>query len=325
MKLGVIVASGRVSRFNQWLCTSYRYLRGSQVKIILVTYGDEIEKMKKSAPEEIEILEAGLGETLESNRNLGIECFRSSPPELVAFLDDDTFINPRWTDAIFAAADTNPKIDAFATVVFNGSWNEMQSAGHVFHKGGPWHRGYKGRVLEKSALCPCFNSGVVRWPAIERIKSVHNEIWDPLFKQQQTCFDFGLKLWLTGSETMVVPGAVAQHEGHFSWSAELLRQEGWEKVRRELESRYLLYYKFLKGDLLRAELESLNRRFPKWTASGYPGFKEIVRGTNVDKVVAEARESAEANIDKLVKEPWQCLMDKNTDSWKIWDLERPEF
>lgn len=305
-----------------WLKSSFLILRKHKhLRFVIVPWGRHSKNIRNNLPQEFHICEPSQDTTLESNRNKALKYLSANPPKLVAFLDDDTFLAPSWGDAMIAAAQTNADIDAFASVVFSEGWSEMQGQGHVFVRGGPRDRGYHGRELTRPVLCPCGNSAVIRWQALKRIWDVGDQVWDPLFNQDQTCFDFGLKLILTNTRTMVVPGAVAQHRGYLSPKIGFNKEDRRNKVIRQLTSRYLLYKKFLPDELHKAAVTALNLRLPKWRSQGYPGFNELVKGDEVDILNECAKNKADAFANSIECRKWSTMMSKLKCSWELLDLK----
>lgn len=324
--LAAIVVCGEPATFSTWLKSTFLELaKHKGVRIVLVPWSVHDKTIRLLAPQSIEICEPSQDTTLEANRNAALNYLQSDKPALVAFLDEDTFINPSWVDAMISAADTNQDIDAFASVVFTEGWNEMQGQGHVFVRGAPRDRGYRGKDLKRPILCPCGNSAVVRWKALQRIWEVDNQAWDPLFNQDQTCFDFGLKLVLTGARTMVVPGAVAQHRGYlFSKGAAWQRKHGCSKVEQQLTARYLLYKKFLTEELEKAALAALNSRLGDWQERGYPGFQECVKGNKVNRINEKAWKHANDLAIQITCTTWKYKMAEFEKARKLLDLTDEE-
>ena len=320
--LSVIVACGKPDIFSTWLKSTFLELaRHKFVRILIVPYGGHEKAIRRLAPKSIKICNPRQGDTtLEANRNVALDYLRDDKTDLIAFLDDDTFVNPSWVDAMIASANTHQDIDAFASVVFTDGWREMQSQGHVFVRGAPRDRGYRGKDLKRPILCPCGNSAVARWKALERIWVVDDHAWDPLFNQDQTCFDFGLKLVLTGSRTMVVPGAVAQHRGYLFRDVVWWRENGYSKVVRQLTSRYLLYKKFFTEDLEKAAINALNLRRECWRERGYPGFRDCVKGEDVDKAMKQAGDCANERANRITGTAWKSKMAEFENAKSLLDL-----
>lgn len=324
-KLAAIIVCGDPIVLSIWLKTTFLELaRNENVRIIIVPWGDQCKAIFTSIPKSIEVCEPSKDTTLESNRNEALKRLRGNPPELVAFLDDDTFLNPSWVDAMIASVETHKDTDAFASVVFSEGWSEMQGQGHVFIKGGPRDRGYRGKNLDRPVLCPCGNSAVVRWQALERIWQVDDQAWDPVFNQDQTCFDFGLKLFLTGTRTFVVPGAVSRHRGYLSKDASWRKKHGKRKVTRQLAARYLLYKKFLPDALLNAAVAAVESRLPKWREEGYPGFEEAVIGETVDQINSEAQKRADELATRIKCHTWPSITANFKSAWELFDLTNDE-
>jgi len=293
------------------------------IRIVLIPWGNKAEKIKEMTPKRIEVFPSSSCKTLEGNRNKALSKLRESDkPDYVVFLDDDTFLNPSWIDSMKAESALKKGYNAFASVVFEEGWGKMQGQGHVFVNGAPRDRGFNGNNLKRKVLCPCGNSALIRWEALEKIWEEGDEVWDPLFKQDQTCFDFGLKLVLTGSKTIIVPGAVAQHRGYLCKDENWYKANSYKKVQSQLVSRYLLYKKFLPKDLEDAAVNAVNQRIRKWIDKGYPGFEKWIKGNIVRQIVEEARNCAEEKALNIKCTKWKNLMSSRKDAWNFLDLER---
>jgi len=309
--LACIVASNSPDLFQTWLRSNYPELgQDNGSRVVLVPWGDQAPRLRRLVAgfPNVTMVEPTADPGLEANRNVALGSLRANPPELVAFLDDDTFLEHGWTDAMLRAAIERPSSSAFASIVTTDGKNELQSCGHAFVGGAPRDRGYRGRGLDRPVVCPCGNSAVVRWSAIERIRRVDELVWDPAFKGDQTCFDFGLKLVLTGSRTSVVGDARARHRGYLPpWGAKKSPEERRHRAVRQLACRLLLYEKFLAGDALRRAVSALEARLPKWSSFGYPAFDEI-RGAKVAEVYHDAQREFESWQYRTPSPQWkECL------------------
>jgi len=324
-EIAVIVASGCEYTFATWMRTSFHELcKYDPVRIYVVPWGDEAKAITKLSEnvKKISIINPHPQDnTLEGHRNIVLTRLRSgTPPDCVVFLDDDTYLNPSWTVSMLHAVNAGKEYNAFASLVFSEGMNCAQSAGHIFVKGGPRDRGYRGKDLERDILCPCGNSAVIRWCALENIWAIDDIVWDPLFKGNQTCFDFGLKLTLTGSKTLLVHWATAQHRGY------LCRGESWKRdnaeriVLNQLASRYLLYMKYLPQEIEMLAIIETEKRLNKWKKEGYPGFREYVKGETIVIINDKAKKLAKDNAINYKTFPWRKYFNDSAKAKEIFDL-----
>jgi len=293
------------------------------VRILLVPWGKNSEAVIREFPPVVQVKRAQLeNHTLEDNLNLALVSLLESPPDLVAFLDDDTYLRSNWARAMLQSAEEDKDAGAFASVVFSATSGKLQSQGHAFVNAAPRDRGFNGKGLTCPLLGPCSNSAVVRWSAIAGIRDVHPQVWDPLFNQRQTCFDFGLKLALTGVRSLIVEAAEADHEGYLSTGTEWPYMRAAEEVRLQLSRRYLLYAKFLSGRAYKCAVRALEDRIPRWRRDGYPHFHQVV-GDAVDEVHAAAVVEARRLMSSLLTSAWRTLMERRSDQFDLLGLGDP--
>ena len=311
-----MLASGSFRRFQKWLSCSWSHLKGT--RLILVPYGKESNSISEIAPSDAEVCQPGENTSLEANRNTALSYLDSSEhPKLVAFLDDDTFVGHEWLNEILSAVNGNHTTDAFASIVSSFNKNEIQSCGHFFNKAAPLE------FLQKhgNPLCPCGNCAVVRWSALQKIREVNPNYWDPRFKQWQTCFDFGLKLVLTNSTTLLVREATAQHQGFLTWNEEEKEKRKNTAPFQQLRSRFLLYKKFLPENLETQVEEGMTRRANLWQQRGYPKFERHLKGVELNDIIVNAKRDADNLWRKQPDEIWKKLMEKTQTSSAIWGFD----
>jgi hypothetical protein len=310
--LAIVVASGDPVQFSEWLSRSWQNLQSAE--LLLIPWGRNHSEVADLAPRSAKVIESN-DQTLEGNRNAAIRVISEDPSSLIAFVDDDAYLDEAWQSAIEEAANQNSDAGAFASQVRSIGTDSIQGRGHVLTDGAPHDRGHNGVNPSASVLTPCFNSGVVRWSSLERVLAVDEEPWDPRFRQWQTCFDFGLKLKLTGCESIEARGAGVQHGGYMTWTPERRRADAERAACGQIRSRLLLYDKFFDGDVKQALDQAFDERVARWRVSGYPGFKEFIKGEHVDQVVRAAR----ADLAKMPRtgEQWKERMMSRPDVWDI--------
>lgn len=310
----VIVASRDSTLFSEWLKRSWQHLSGA--RLVLVPYGPHKDSIRLLAPDGTIICPAGNDTSLEANRNEALKALRTKEIDFVAFMDDDTFVDQQWLDEMLKAAKASQETAAFASVVRTCGSSDIQACGHVLKRAAPHD------VLNSAQepLCPCGNCAFVRWPAIKRIAERDSFTWDPRFNQWQTCFDFGLKLVLTGSRTKIVRKATAQHRGYKTWGDQLKNQKKDTAPVGQLTSRYLLYLKFAPAELRPAIENEMTGKVTRWRSRGYPGFEQWLSGNAIQTII----DCAKANAVKLWKErpneTWQQLMAECKDAKQMWGL-----
>ncbi|MFX0203377.1 MAG: glycosyltransferase family 2 protein [Candidatus Hodarchaeota archaeon] len=311
----VLVSSSR-ARFVEWLSYSWCSLKGT--RLILVPFGSECDDIRMKAPKEAEICHPTEDTSLEANRNTALAYLASlEHPEFVAFLDDDTFTDQGWLNAMLDAATANPTTAAFASKVRSFCTGTIQSCGHILEKAAPHDLGLKDGAIG-TPMCPCGNCAFVRWSAIQRIREVDSDCWDPRFQQWQTCFDFGLKLVLTGSTTDLVHEATAQHQGYMTWDEKEKEKRKNTAPIRQLRSRFLLYRKFLPENLVEQVRAQMKEREERWQKTGYPGFKNLLKGSEISSVMESAWGDADTLWHCKPDKTWKNLMTKHPNASAIW-------
>jgi GT2 family glycosyltransferase len=279
-------------------------------KVVVIPWGDEgteIKNFVKSQPINTEIVSRSCENTLEGSRNNALRSITNNPPDWVAFIDDDTIIDPSWLYEMMGAGNALGNKFSLASLCISASNpNIVQSAGHILFEGRPLDCGYGKPVsavcTSYSPLCPCGNSAFVPWEVIEKIRDLDEDVWDPRFKQWQTCFDFGLKLRLVGISCRLVRSALVRHEGVNERKKGVLAKED---VRKQLRSRILLYEKFYPVPERTEAIEVLKKRLhEKWKNTGYPNAKWL-RGEEMvetfESALAEEKELKERGTNIWVQ------------------------
>lgn len=314
MKLtsAAIIASNNPERIGECL----QYVAKQTVpfdRIIIIAWSQDPQQKQEVISRatctinDIEIVEPSNDTRLESNRNKAITHLARNPMDSVAFLDDDTFLDEQWHEAMQRAARQGGDTVSHATLVrFKSNPTLVQSAGHILDNTKPLDLGYKQKVTgfskTKKPLCPCGNCAFVPWSAIEQIQKIDPEMWDPNFDKWQTCFDFGLKLRLCGYDCHLVPSARAIHEGYLDKS--LRGQKLKEKdVKNQLKSRLLLYDKFFPNDEHKEAMRILKKSVNRWSQNGYPHAEDHIRGDGL-KCLFKCAQSEAKDLLEITSDVW---------------------
>jgi hypothetical protein len=308
--IAVILASNNIKRFKSWLSNSWCHLKGT--RLMLVPFGPDSDDIITNAPMEANICIPAEDTTLEGNRNSALKHLRESKhPEFVAFLDDDTFVDTGWIEALLKASISNPSAAAFSSIVRSFGTDEYQSCGHIFRRSSPYDLCFK-HISNINPICPCGNCAFILWSAFQKIWEVDANCWDPRFQQWQTCFDFGLKLILTGTNTVLVKNATAQHQGYMTWNDTDKEKKKDTVPLAQLRSRYLLYRKFLPEFLLEKVKMQMSKLEKKWSKNGYPGFKNQLIGPEMSIVMEKSQILAKELWIANPNEVWKNLMTKTS-------------
>jgi GT2 family glycosyltransferase len=276
-------------------------------RIIVAVWGQNPEQEQQvislatSTLQNVEIVESEEDTRPESNLNNAIRHLSRNPTNRVAFLNDDTFLDERWHESMqYAAQRDGEKVSHASLVIFKSFPNLVQGAGHILIKAKPRDHEYKKTIsgpLDSQPLCPCGNSAFVPWGALEEILNRDSRVWEPDFIRWQSCFDFGLKLRLSGCGCRLVSSARAIHEGYLDKS---LRGEKLkaEEVKMQLRSRRLLYGKFFPEEERKEAVDILERSLERWAQSGYP-HAEDVSGDLVRSIYTMAKMEAKGLLEKV--------------------------
>ena len=146
--------------------------------------------------------------------NLAIEA-ASKESDWIALLNPDAFAQPRWLEALLAAAESNPSFDVFGSKRVNAADPTLlDGAGDAYHVSGlVWRMGH-GAPLQTSAederevFSPCAAAAIYRRSALREIGG---------FDEDYFCYvedvDLGFRLRLAGSRCFYVPQSVVHHVG----------------------------------------------------------------------------------------------------------------
>jgi hypothetical protein len=279
LNTAAIIVSRNLSCFGQATRALTAQTLGFRT-LVVVPWGNrriEIESATGQLDIETRVVGPDHRDTLEGSRNNALDALVDAPPEWVAFLDDDTTLDPRWLEEMTKAAEASAGDCVFASLVaFSSNPSVVQSAGHVLDDGRPLDCEYKESIQKvrtfggRLPLCPCGNSAFVPWRAITKIRAWDEQIWDPRFRQWQTCFDFGLKLRLVGFNCQLVTDALATHAGACVFKESLNEQQ----VIGQLRSRVLLYDKFYpEGERHEVTGGLREKVHGKWREEGYPSAR----------------------------------------------------
>ncbi len=219
--------------------------------------------------------------TAPANRNLALDYISRSPPDFVAFIDDDTHLTGDWHNvANKFVSENGPGYCYASTVLFSEDKDTIQSRGHALVDGRPLdvhfkrnlsnatltpteHAAHVYRLFEEPQF-PCANCGLVPWQGILRIREIEGQVWDPIF-ERMTCFDLGLKLQRLGYRCKLIPTALALHTGY------LLRKNlSAAEIHVQLSCRILLYRKFLTVKEQETAFQNLRSSVERWMRKGYP-------------------------------------------------------
>lgn len=146
--------------------------------------------------------------------NLAIES-ASKESEWIALLNPDAFAEPRWLEALLAAAACNPGFDVFGSKLVNAvDPTLLDGAGDAYHVSGLVWRMKHGMSISASAenecevFSPCAAAALYRRSAMLEVGG---------FDEDYFCYvedvDLGFRLRLAGYRCLYVPQSVAYHVG----------------------------------------------------------------------------------------------------------------
>ncbi|SBT03581.1 N-acetylglucosaminyl-diphospho-decaprenol L-rhamnosyltransferase [Candidatus Accumulibacter aalborgensis] len=135
--------------------------------------------------------------------------------EWIALINPDAFAEPRWLEALLAAAESHAGFDVFGSKLVNASNPSiLDGAGDAYHASGlVWRVGH-GTLAPTSSACehevfsPCAAAALYRRDALRKIGG---------FDEDYFCYvedvDLGFRLRLAGYRCLYVPQSVAHHVG----------------------------------------------------------------------------------------------------------------
>lgn len=156
------------------------------------------------------------------DRNMGFACGNnlavsaaSKESEWIALINPDAFAEPRWLEALLAAADRNREFDVFGGKLVNATAPTLlDGAGDVYHVSGLVWRMSHGMPVsadtenEREVFSPCAAAALYRRSALHKVGG---------FDEDYFCYvedvDLGFRLRLAGYRCLYVPQSVAHHVG----------------------------------------------------------------------------------------------------------------
>jgi GT2 family glycosyltransferase/peptidoglycan/LPS O-acetylase OafA/YrhL len=159
---------------------------------------------------EIVALDENLGFAAANNRAVEMcgDC------EFVALLNPDAFPEPRWLEALIAAADAHPEHGFFASrLVLDAEPDTLDGTGDMYHVSGmAWRRDQGGPARverpEGETFSACAAAALYRRSAFVAVGG-----FDESFFCYYEDTDLAFRLRLAGYRCLYVPGAVARHVG----------------------------------------------------------------------------------------------------------------
>ena len=166
----------------------------------------------------IDAVEANLGFAAGTNRGLA-----GAATEFVALLNPDAFPEPRWLEALVAAAAAHPECAAFGSrQMLAGQPGVLDGIGDRWHVSGlAWREGHGRRMspadlVAREIFSPCAAAALYRRAAVLAAGG---------FDEDYFCFgedvDLGFRLRLAGHTARYVPDAVVEHVGGASSESRL--------------------------------------------------------------------------------------------------------
>lgn len=139
----------------------------------------------------------------------------SKESDWIALLNPDAFAEPRWLEALLAAAESNPEFDVFASKLVNAADSTLlDGAGDACHMSGLVWRTAHGTPVSAmgdracEVFAPCAAAALYRRSVFEKVGG---------FDEDFFCYvedvDLGFRLRLAGSRCLYVPHSVAHHVG----------------------------------------------------------------------------------------------------------------
>lgn len=156
---------------------------------------------------------------IRSDANIGFAAANNRAAEkavgdFLVFLNPDAYAAPDWLARVAEAIDRYPGVDAFGSTQINDADPSMlDGAGDVLHAAGIAYRGHFGWPLsllpaEGACLAPCAAAAAYRKSAFDALGG---------FDERFFCYgedvDLGLRLRMTGGETIQLNEARVRHEG----------------------------------------------------------------------------------------------------------------
>jgi GT2 family glycosyltransferase len=188
------------------------------LEIVMVENGStdgSVEFLRNQPPGRVRLVESPSNLGFAGGNNLGI---RASKGAYVALLNNDAAADPRWVEALVAAAEADPAVGMCATRIY--SWRRpdlLDGAGLLVSADGIG-RG-RGRLesdgdryaREADVLLPSACAALYRRSMLDEIG-----LFDEDFFAYCEDTDLGLRARIAGWRCRYVPGAIAKH--HYSGS-----------------------------------------------------------------------------------------------------------
>ena len=185
------------------------------------------------------------------------QAFRYSQSEYLATLNDDAVADPRWLEAMVAAAESSPRAGMFASQVRMAEGGKLDSAGMLIGAdGSSKQRGHDEDAAKfrdmTDALLPSGSAALYRRKMLDEIG-----LFDETFFLYCEDTDLGLRGRRAGWECVYVPGATVEHRySHSAGRASALKAYYVERNRI-----YTAIKNFPLAMLARAPMMSLVRYF----------------------------------------------------------------
>lgn len=159
----------------------------------------------------LRVLRLGTNTGFAAGSNRGIR--EAGDCEAVALLNPDAFPEPRWLEALLAAAEAHPGHVAFGSRMLAGTPGLLDGIGDAYHVSGrPWrvghHRAPSEAAEEAEIFSPCAAAALYRRAELLEAGG---------FDERYFCYvedvDLGFRLRLRGGRCLYVPEAVVTHVG----------------------------------------------------------------------------------------------------------------
>jgi GT2 family glycosyltransferase len=187
-------------------------------RVILADNGSQDESLsvvERDFPR-VEVLRVGSNVGFARANNLAIAT--AGDCDIVALVNPDAYLDPRWLENMLAAAAREPRCAGFGSRLLMADRPELlDGAGDAYHAGGLAWRMHHGETAAGHGLTarpifsPCAAAALYRREALIAVGG---------FDEDFFCYiedvDLGFRLRLAGYHCIYVPGAVAAHVGSAS-------------------------------------------------------------------------------------------------------------
>ena len=162
----------------------------------------------------VSLLEQNINLGFARANNIAIEA-ASTASEWIALLNPDAFADPRWLEALLAAAQANPDVSFFGSKLLTAAdIAVLDGAGDAYHVSGlVWRMGHGENASmfpqqECEVFSPCAAAAMYKRYALQEIGG---------FDEDFFCYvedvDLGFRLRLAGHRCLYIPTSVAVHVG----------------------------------------------------------------------------------------------------------------